>query len=44
VRFDGRCLGSACKNLMVSVDGDVSSAPTEVRLAESRTIDISASS
>jgi hypothetical protein len=44
VRFDGRCLGSACKTLMVSVDGKLNSAPTEVRLAESRTIDITASS
>ena len=44
VRFDGRCLGSACKALMVTVDGKVSSAPTDVRLAEGRTIDITASS
>ena len=44
VQFDGRCLGSACKDLMVTVDGKVSSAPTRVRLAESRTIDITASS
>jgi hypothetical protein len=44
VRFDGRCLGSACKDLEVTVDGKVSAAPTEVRLAESRTIDITASS
>jgi hypothetical protein len=44
VRFDGRCLGSACKALMVTVDGKVSSAPTKVRLAESHTIDIKASS
>jgi hypothetical protein len=44
VRFDGRCLGSACKALMVTVDGKVSSAATKVRLAESHTIDIKASS
>ena len=44
VRFDGRCLGSACRDLEVTVDGKVSAAPTEVRLAESRTIDITASS
>jgi hypothetical protein len=44
VRFDDRCLGSACKALMVTVDGQVSSAPTKVRLAESHTIDIKASS
>jgi hypothetical protein len=44
VRFDGRCLGSACRNLEVTVDGKVSTAPTEVRLAKSRTIDITASS
>jgi hypothetical protein len=36
--------GSACRGLVVTVDGRVSSAPDEVRLAESRTIDISASS
>ena len=44
VRFDDHCLGSACRGLAVMVDGRVSSAPGEVRLAESRTIDISASS
>ena len=44
VRFDGRCLGSACRDLEVTVDGEHSTAPTEVRLAESRTIDITASS
>ena len=36
--------GGHYKDLMVTVDGKVSSAPTEVRLAESRTIDITASS
>ncbi len=44
VRFDGRCLGSACGDLVVTVDGKVSAAPTEVRLAESRSIEITASS
>lgn len=44
VRFDDHCLGSACRGLVVMVDGRVSSAPGELRLAESRTIDISASS
>jgi hypothetical protein len=44
VRFDDRCLGSACTALQVTVDGEVSSAPTEVRLADSRVIEISASS
>jgi hypothetical protein len=44
VRFDDHCLGSACGGLVVTVDGRVSSAPSEVRLADSRTIDISASS
>jgi hypothetical protein len=44
VRFDDRCLGSACRDLVVTVDGRVSPDPGEVRLAESRTIDISASS
>ena len=31
VRFDDRCLGSACRDLEVTVDGKVSAAPTEVR-------------
>jgi hypothetical protein len=44
VRFDDHCLGSACRDLAVTVDGKASLAPREVRLAESRTIDISASS
>jgi hypothetical protein len=44
VRFDDHCLGSACRGLVVTVDGRVSSAPGEVRLAESRTIHISAAS
>jgi hypothetical protein len=44
VRFDDRCLGSACRDLVVTVDGKVSSAPREALLAESRIVDISASS
>jgi hypothetical protein len=44
VRFDHQCLGSACAALVVNVDGKVSSAPREVRLAASRTIDITATS
>jgi hypothetical protein len=44
VRFDDRCLGSACGALVVSVDGKISSAPREVRLAASHTIDITAMS
>ncbi len=42
VRLDDHCLGSACRGLVVTVDGRVSPAPGEVRLAASRTIDISA--
>jgi hypothetical protein len=44
VRFDDQCLGSACGTLMVNVDGKISSAPREVRLAVSRIIDITATS
>ena len=44
VRFDDRCLGSACRDLRVIVDGEVSPAPTEVGLADSRIIEITASS
>jgi hypothetical protein len=44
VRFDDRCLGSACENLRVIVDGEVNSTPTGVRLADSRSIEITASS
>ena len=44
VRFDDHCLGSACRSLVVTVDGKVNSAPGDVRLADSRTIDISVSS
>jgi hypothetical protein len=44
VRFDDHCLGSACGALVVSVDGKVSSAPREVRLAAGHTINITAKS
>jgi hypothetical protein len=44
VRFDDRCLGSACSGLRVIVDGEVRPAPTEVRLADSSNIEITASS
>jgi hypothetical protein len=44
VRFDRHCLGSACRGLVVTVDGIVRPDPDQVRLAESRTIEISASS
>jgi hypothetical protein len=44
VRFDDQCLGSACGPMLVTVDGKVSSAPREVRLAASRTIEITATS
>jgi hypothetical protein len=44
VRFDDHCLGSACGALAVKVDGVASSAPGELRLATSHTIDITAKS
>jgi hypothetical protein len=44
VRFDDQCLGAACGALVVEVDGEVSSAPREVRLATSRTINVTATS
>jgi hypothetical protein len=44
VRFDDQCLGSACGPMLVTVDGKFSSAPREVRLAASRTIEITATS
>ena len=44
VRFDDHCLGSACAALVVKVDGVASSAPPEVRLATSHSIDIRAKS
>jgi hypothetical protein len=44
VRFDDHCLGSACGALAVNVDGVASSAPGEVRLATSHSIDITARS
>ena len=44
VRFDDHCLGSACRDLVVTVDGKINSAPREVLLAETRSIGITASS
>jgi hypothetical protein len=44
VRFDDHCLGAACGALLVKVDGVVATAPREVRLATTHTIDISATS
>jgi hypothetical protein len=44
VRFDDQCLGSACGAIVVEVDGVVTTEPREVRLADSRTIQISATS
>ena len=44
VRFDDHCLGSACENLRVKVDGVVTTAPREVRLATTHSIDITAKS
>jgi hypothetical protein len=44
VRFDDHCLGSACGAMVVKVDGVATTDPREVRLADSRTIEISATS
>jgi hypothetical protein len=44
VRFDDHCLGSACGALVVKVDGAVTPAPREVRLAKTHAIDIAATS
>jgi hypothetical protein len=44
VRFDDHCLGSACGALVVKVDGVVTTAPREVRLAKTQTIEIAATS
>lgn len=44
VRFDDQCLGAACGALVVEVDGEPSSSPREVRLAASRTINVTATS
>jgi len=44
VRFDDRCLGSACGAMVVEVDGVATKDPREVRLAESRTVEIRATS
>ena len=44
VRFDDQCLGSACGDLLVKIDGVVNAAPREVRLAETHTIEVEATS
>jgi len=44
VRFDDRCLGSACGKLVVKVDGAVSTASKNLRLTTARVIDIAATS
>jgi hypothetical protein len=44
VRFDDRCLGSACGDVVVKIDGVVTTAPHQVRLAETHKIDITATS
>jgi hypothetical protein len=44
VRFDDHCLGSACGALVVKVDGVVTTHPREVRLADSHTVEITATS
>jgi hypothetical protein len=44
VRFDDHCLGSACGDLVVKIDGVITTAPREVRIAASHTIDITARS
>jgi hypothetical protein len=44
VRFDDHCLGSACGGVVVKVDGVATTAPSEMRLAASHTIDLAANS
>lgn len=44
VRFDDHCLGSACGAMVVKVDGVATTDSREVRLSDSRTIEISATS
>jgi hypothetical protein len=44
VRFDDHCLGSACGRLVIKVDGAVTPAPRAVRLSESDTIEVEATS
>ena len=44
VRFDDHCLGAACERLVIKVDGAVTQAPGGVRLAESDTIEVAATS
>ena len=44
VRFDDHCLGAACERLVIKVDGAVTQTPGDVRLAESATIEVAATS
>ncbi|HEY6813230.1 MAG TPA: hypothetical protein VI074_11130 [Propionibacteriaceae bacterium] len=44
VRFDDHCLGSACGGLVVKVDGRLTTAPRDVRMAQSDTIEVEATS
>ena len=44
VRFDDHCLGSACGQLVVKVDGAVSTASKNLRLTTARVIDVAATS
>jgi hypothetical protein len=44
VRFDDHCLGSACGDMVVKVNGVAPTDPREVRLTDSRTIEVSATS
>ena len=44
VRFDDHCLGSACGAVVVKVDGVATTDPRKVRLADSQTIEIMATS
>ena len=44
VRFDDHCLGAACERLVIKVDGAVTQTPGDVRLAESATIEVEATS
>jgi hypothetical protein len=44
VRFDDHCLGSACEALLVKVDGVVTSASHDMRLAMTHTINMTATS
>ena len=44
VRFDGRCLGAACGEVVVTADGEPVTNPPELRLAEVNTVTITARS